>query len=175
MMNYLTRYPEIDLYASNQAIEQVKREAKKVGSSIDNIRLHAINLPFGSEAWQKQVDDLTISAVRIPHAGWPRRADVENLVFSVTFKNGTTVMHMGDADVNISHYQPYKQHWQEISVDMNFPPFWFLTSAEGRDILATMISAKQNVGIHVPMDVPRALKNQNQAYFHQPGKVLLIK
>jgi hypothetical protein len=52
--------------------------------------------------------------VRIPHAGWPGRADIENLVFRVTLKSqseSVTVMHMGDADDN--HYLPYKSHWQK--------------------------------------------------------------
>ena len=69
-----------------------------------------------------------IDAVRIPHAGWPSRADIENLVFRVPLKNqGTsvTVMHLGDADPDADHYLQYKDHWQQRVSDTALPPYWF--------------------------------------------------
>jgi hypothetical protein len=79
-------------------------------------------------------------------------------------------MHMGDADPDDYHYLPYKAFWQKKSTDINFPPYWFLYSAEGRDILDNIIGAKANVGVHVPMEVPRQLIQSGRNYFSKPGE-----
>ncbi len=55
----------------------------------------------------------TAGLIRIPHAGWPERASVSNLVFRITLDNNVTIMHMGDADSNDEHFQPYKDYWQK--------------------------------------------------------------
>jgi hypothetical protein len=43
-------------------------------------------LAFNQTPKSLEVAGLVIDAVRIPHAGWPGRADIENLVFRVTLK-----------------------------------------------------------------------------------------
>ena len=58
----------------------------------------------GIEPWDGIIEfgPLLVEAVRIPHSGWPdHRADVENIVFRVTLDKETTVMHFGDADVDL--------------------------------------------------------------------------
>ncbi|WP_286232522.1 MBL fold metallo-hydrolase [Thalassotalea sediminis] len=171
---YLAMYPGVRLFASQQAISQINA-VKLYSDDILPKQLHAIALNFGSKPWQKTWQNFVIDAVRIPHAGWPARADVENFVFRVTFSNGDSVMHMGDADPDDQHYIPYMSHWAKTRVDVNFPPYWFFMSAEGRDILFEILNADKHIGIHVPKKVPRQLNKQTKDYFSIPKSTHFIK
>ena len=142
--------------------------AKQIHSQVTSVKL-----AFSQQPKSFVVAGLEIDAVRIPHAGWPSRAEVENLVFRVTLNNqnsSVTIMHLGDADPDDSHYLPYKKHWQQRVSDTAFPPYWFYFSAEGNDILNEIINAKQTVGIHVPVNIPNQLKSGTADYFSTPGE-----
>ena len=170
VIKYLLKFPDTKLVAPQQAIDKVTAHLTKGDTSISPERLIGVKLGFGDQPWQLHLDGLTIDAVRIPHAGWPSRADIENIVFRVTLNDSSTIMHMGDADPDDNHYLPYRAFWQKQKTDINFPPYWFLYSAEGRDILDNIIGAKTNVGIHVPMEVPRQLIQSGRNYFSKPGE-----
>lgn len=170
VVQYLLAFPQTKLVAPQQAIESINSHVTKIKTVISQDRLIAVKLGFGDQPWQFQLENLTIDAVRIPHAGWPSRAEVENIVFRVTLNNSSTIMHMGDADPDDDHYLPYKTFWQKKTTDINFPPYWFLYSAEGRDILDNIIAAKANVGIHVPMQVPKQLQQSGRDYFSEPDQ-----
>ena len=47
----------------------------------------SVKLAFNQTPKSLKVAGLVIDAVRIPDAGWPGRANIENLVFRVTLKN----------------------------------------------------------------------------------------
>jgi L-ascorbate metabolism protein UlaG (beta-lactamase superfamily) len=168
LVKYLLKFKQVKLVASKQAIDKVRDYLKPIDESIKKERLIAIDLAFGDLPWQYSVGELTIDAVRIPHAGWPSRADVENLIFRVSINDSVTIMHMGDADPDDNHYLPYKSFWQKKVTDYNFPPYWFFFSAEGKDILDNIIAAKHNVGIHVPMKLPKQLVDSGRDYFSKP-------
>jgi L-ascorbate metabolism protein UlaG (beta-lactamase superfamily) len=170
VVQYLLKYQQTKLVAPEQAIAKVKAYLIKENTTIDSDRLISVKLELGDQPWQLNMDDLNIEAVRVPHAGWPSRADVENIVFRVTLNKSSTIMHMGDADVDDNHYLPYRAFWQKQKTDINFPPYWFMYSAEGRDILDNIIGAKENVGIHVPMEVPRQLIQSGREYFSKPDE-----
>ena len=99
------------------------------------------------------------------------------MLFQVTLgrdEENATVIHMGDAGDKDEYFLRYKAHWQQQSTDISFPPYWFLMSAEGRDILNGIIQSKRHFGIHVPMQVPNYLNTADLEYFSQPGKVIEI-
>jgi L-ascorbate metabolism protein UlaG (beta-lactamase superfamily) len=175
LLNYLNRHTQVQLVAPKQAIDKLMalREFKSYEESLLP-RLHAVLLGYGDMAWSKTISNTRVSAVRIPHAGWPGRAEVENLVFRVTLNDGITVMHMGDADPDDEHYLPYKLHWQQQVTDTAFPPYWFFFSAEGRDILDELINAKQHIGVHVPVEVPKRLMASKKLFFSKPGQTKKI-
>ncbi|AZQ83989.1 MBL fold metallo-hydrolase [Colwellia sp. Arc7-635] len=176
LLNYLIKHTKVQLIAPKQAIDKLtalddfESNAKAILP-----RVHTITLNYGDMAWSKIINHTKVSAVRIPHAGWPGRANVENMVFRVTLPDGTTVMHMGDADPDDGHYLPYKAHWQKQVTDTAFPPYWFFYSAEGRDILHEIINAKHHVGVHVPVVIPQRLIETKQSYFSTPGQVIKLK
>lgn len=174
VLKYLQQYPNTQLIAPEQAVTELiaLAGAKQIFAQVTSVKL-----AFNQTPKTMEVAGLVIEAVRIPHAGWPGRADIENLVFRVTLKNqseSVTVMHMGDADPDDVHYLPYKDHWQKRETDTALPPYWFYFSAEGRDILTEILNVKKSVGIHVPIDVPNQLKSSSHDYFSRPGEMRKI-
>lgn len=161
---FMLKHSQTLLFAPKQAVD----EMRKVGDVDFNDRIHAFELPFGSESQTIKVNDIEVSGVRIPHAGWPSRKNIENIVFRVTIADKYTFMHMGDADADDQHYLPYKDHWQAQKTSINFPPYWFFMSAEGRDILYEIVNADEHIGVHVPVEVPKYLKNSGFKYFSIP-------
>lgn len=172
LLNYLLKQPKVQVIAPNQAIAQLTALPDFTKPIL--ARLHAVSLSYGDLAWSKTINNTRVSAVRIPHAGWPSRANVENIIFRVTLADGTTVMHMGDADPDVKHYLAYKTHWQKQVTNTAFPPYWFFYSAEGRDILNEIINAEQHIGVHVPVAVPKRLMATKAPFFSTPGQVVKI-
>ena len=167
VLAYLLAFPNTKLVAPQQAVDALT-ELKNSQAIMPQVL--SVKLALGDKPTQILVGDITIQAVRIPHAGWPGRANVENLVFRVALDDDLTVMHMGDADANDNHFLPYKTFWQERISDTAFPPYWFFSSAEGNDILEIIINAREHIGVHVPMLVPKSLKKGTKDYFSKPGE-----
>jgi len=160
--DYLKRHTATKLFCSKQAAELLR---PLVSQEIAQQQIIAISLNYQEKPWYKKFDKLIVEAVRIPHAGWPSRAEVENLVFRVTLNETVTIMHMGDADPDDDHFIFHQNYWQKRLSHLNLPPYWFYFSAQGRDILNTRVNAKKHVGIHVPVKVPNQLKNGKYHYF----------
>jgi len=174
VLSYLTQYPNTKLIAPQQATKQL---TDLQGAQAIQQQVHSVQLSFNQSPVVKVISGLTFEAVRIPHAGWPGRAEIENIVFRVTFphpKTPVTVMHLGDADSNDDHYLPFKAHWQRVKTNTAFPPYWFYFSAEGNDILSSILNVENSVGIHVPIDIPARLKSSGKDYFSKPGESRMI-
>lgn len=170
VLKYMLRYPTVQLIAPEQAVTELMLLA---GASQILPQVTSVKLEFEQDPKTFEVAGLIFEAVRIPHAGWPSRAEVENLVFRVTLKNqsaSVTVIHLGDADPDDNHFLPYKNHWQKQVSDTALPPYWFYFSAEGNDILTEIINANKSIGIHVPVDIPNRLKSSSVDYFSKPGE-----
>lgn len=165
---YMRAHKDVHLFISAQGAKMLRDETAPDNAFFK--RVQAFALEYGDTAKTITIGDITAEAVRIPHAGWPSRANVQNLVFRVTLGEGTTVMHMGDADVNDSHYKPHDSHWQARVTDHAFPPYWFFGNEEGNTILTTRINAKTATGIHVPIKVPTGLTNGPHDYFSKIGE-----
>lgn len=168
IVTYLNQFPQVTLVGPSQAIAQI--QAHTDNASVTN-RLLGVSMSFGDAPWQKTVKGIQFDAVRIPHAGWPRRADVENMVFRLAFDDTNSVIHMGDADPLTSHYVPYNALWDASKTKLGFPPYWFLTSAEGRYILNDIMHIEETVGVHVPLNIPALLEQSGKAFFNQPGSI----
>ena len=172
MVKYLGMHKTTKLIAPAQAVEAM---AKLEGFDSIQSQITSITLEYGDKPKNFNIDNLSVDALRVPHAGWPGRAEVSNIVYRVSLKsedNKTmdTVIHMGDADPNDVHFRPYKELWLAKKTQIAFPPFWFFLSAEGRDILDSRINTEHSIGVHVPVDVPQDLKNSGRDYFSKPGE-----
>ncbi len=86
---------------------------------------HVVEVPleYQDAPMSFQEGGLTIDVVRIPHSGWPGRAEISNLVWRVTLADGITVMHLGDADPNDEHFAPLETYWQAKQTHTAYPPY----------------------------------------------------
>ena len=167
VLRYLKAHPKTKLIAPQQAIDMLQQlpDSAAVMSQTEGIKLK-----FGDAPVAIQLKDLQIDAVRIPHAGWPQRANVSNLVFRVTLNDRMTVMHLGDADPDDIHYQPFAAHWQARVTHTAFPPYWFLTREAGLKILRERLNTQHHIGVHVPVKVPAELRQSGEDFFSKPGE-----
>lgn len=179
VVSYMQRHNNTQLVVPEQAL--VKLQEHGLSGDMLN-RVHAVSSSNKSYPQNLSLDGISINAIPIPHAGYPYRfKDVENILFHVTLgedKKGmkaATVIHLGDAGDKDEHFLPYKAFWEEQSTDISFPPYWFLMSAEGRDILNDIIKSKRHIGIHVPKEIPSYLEHSGEEYFSKPGKVIVLK
>ncbi|MEO1659395.1 MAG: MBL fold metallo-hydrolase [Pseudomonadota bacterium] len=164
---YLETHSDVQLFAPSQAVEWMREETENEAlfSRITGIPLERLEAPLRFE-----YGDLVIDVVRIPHAGWPGRAEVSNLVWRVTLADGVTVMHMGDADPNEQHFEPHEAHWQARQTHTAYPPYWFFVSGDGPSILAETINAARATAVHVPIELPTDLFVSGADFFHTPGE-----
>ncbi|TDR23255.1 MBL fold metallo-hydrolase [Marinicella litoralis] len=172
VLEYLKLNPVTQLVAPSQAVDQLK-----VLSGYQAIKKQVVGLElnYGDQPIEMTFVGIDVGAVRIPHAGWPGRADVSNLVYRVTLNKQVTVMHMGDADPDDLHFKPWANYWAQKVTHNAFPPYWFLTHSVGQQILAERINSLHHTGIHVPVVVPDQLQYSGEDYFSVPGKTIKLK
>ncbi|MDJ0700858.1 MAG: MBL fold metallo-hydrolase [Woeseiaceae bacterium] len=173
---FLHRWPDVRLYAPEQAAEAVLEVTETPGESLSN-RVNGIKLEHDSPAVQLEMDGLVIEAVRVPHAGWPdRHADVENIVFRVTLDEASTVMHLGDADAGSEHYTAHESHWQARETDLAMVPVWLMLTDKGRYVLDEHIDAEHDIGVHVYKSIPDDPEDRPPEFdgldlFTEPGEI----
>lgn len=150
----LKAQPGIQLYAPAQAVIGMRAEAGPNDAQLF-ARVNAVSLQYKDAPVALSMANLQVEAVRIPHSGWPGgRVDVENIAWRVTLNDNTTVLHMGDADPNDVHFAGDAAYWSRSTPHIAFPPYWFFSSASGRQILDQRIKPAKSVGVHVPYTIP---------------------
>ncbi len=171
MNSFMAARAETRLVLPEQGLDMM--QSAKGWSDDFLLRITSMALEFGGAPQSFVIGDIEASAVRIPHSGWPQRADVENLVYRVKLNDGVTIAHMGDADINPSHYVSYQEYWQDQTTNLAFPPYWIFLYPYGQDILKFM-NVEESVGIHVPLKVPADLKASGADYFSVRGETRII-
>ncbi|MDH3440346.1 MAG: MBL fold metallo-hydrolase [Gammaproteobacteria bacterium] len=152
MLRLLSEHPDIHFYAPAQAVSAVREIASADQQSVLD-RMTGLDMEYGDSPVQIIAGDLTIDAAFIPHAGWPTaRTDVQNIAFRVTLGNGTTVLHMGDADARTVHFNADEEYWEETTIDLAMPPYWYFLSEDGVEIMEDRLDVIHAVGIHAPDD-----------------------
>lgn len=180
VLKLLEARPGLRLFAPAQAVAGMREVSAERLAAVAP-RVHAIALAYQDAPVTLTEGSLVVDAVRIPHSGWPtRQQHVENIAFRVTLDAATTVVHLGDADTSDAHFARDDAHWQRRRTHVAFPPYWFLTSAEGRRVLDQRIGAARSIGVHVPADVPsqsgrRAPELRGHDLFTVPGEVREIR
>jgi len=155
LLTLLRQQTRMRLYGSEQVTDALRSAASGGYSEVFD-RVTRITLARGEAPLTYTQGSISVEASNIPHSGWPgRRVDIMNLAFRVTLGDGTTVLHLGDADVRDEHYALQSRHWASRQTDVAFPPYWYLSSPDGRQILEQRLQAARSVGVHVPRSVPR--------------------
>ena len=152
LLELLKARSEIRLYAPAQAVVQMRQIATEADEFVFD-RVTIFDLEYGDAPVFVRTGSLLIEAIHIPHSGWPTaRTDVQNIAFRVTLEDTSTVVHLGDADARLVHFQQDEAFWDERRVDLALPPYWFLLSDDGREILEDRIYATHSIGTHVPAE-----------------------
>ena len=166
---------EIQLYAPAQAVAEMRRIATSDDEGIFD-RITIFDLDYGDAPVFVRQEGLLIEAVHVPHSGWPTaRTDVQNITFRVTLEDTSTVLHLGDADARLVHFEQDQIYWDERRIDLAFPPYWFFLSDDGREILESRINIRNSIGIHVPArfgDLPSSVPDEllGDDLFTRPGE-----
>jgi L-ascorbate metabolism protein UlaG (beta-lactamase superfamily) len=175
MKQLLDKHGAVHFFAPAQAVAELIAAGMETGPRVHSIELDNFDPPMRIE-----VGDLLVEAVRIPHGGWPgRHAHVENIAFRVTIDQATSVVHLGDADVDDEHFEKTAPYWNQAQPNLALPPYWFFLSPEGNRIVAERIDALHATGMHVPTEVPddpaeRREELQDVDLFTQPGETRAI-
>lgn len=150
LLGLLRQREGIVLYAPAQAVAEMRRVAVSGDAALFD-RVTTFDLAYGDSPVFVRKESLLIEALRVPHSGWPTaRTDVENIAYRVTLEDRSTVVHLGDADARLVHFDRDQAFWDERQVDVAFPPYWFFLSEDGQEILEDRMYSRHSIGIHVP-------------------------
>ena len=150
MLHLLKSQVGTKLYAPAQAVAAIRSIAGAADEAVFD-HVVGLDLDYGDTPVHIDAGALIVDAVHIPHSGWPTgRTDVQNIAFRVTLDNNSTVLHLGDSDARIVHFATDEQYWEERTIDVAFPPYWFFMMEDGNEILENRIDVRHSIGIHVP-------------------------
>jgi L-ascorbate metabolism protein UlaG (beta-lactamase superfamily) len=150
VLRLLRAQTDTKLYAPLQAVTAIRQIASADdGQTLE--RLVGLDLDYGDSPVSIAAENLVVDAVHIPHSGWPAaRTDVQNIAFRITLDNASTVLHLGDADPRTVHFDPDPEYWEERTVDLALPPYWWFMTPAGVELLENRIDVRKSIGIHVP-------------------------
>ncbi len=173
MLRYLRQNLKVKLLAPAQAVALMKPIE---GFNSVQERVTSLSLEVGQLSEPFTVHNLSVEALRIPHAGWPNRAtDVEHYVYRVGAAEFPYVMHLGDATEKNQAYEAYKQQLKSRLSQVAFIPYWLELIPEGRSLIRDILNTEHTIGVHVPTRVPGALKESSAEYFSKPGETRRIR
>lgn len=165
MLLFMANRVNVRLYAPRQAVDAMRAVEHSDTELFD--RVQAIDLNYGDPPAKFSMPGLRIGAVRIPHAGWPERmANVQNLAWRITFDNGPTVLHLGDADTRPAHFTRDAGYWGTHRANIAFPPYWYFLSPSGLEVLRDYLKPLLAIGIHVPVDVRQSAGRRSPPLDH---------
>lgn len=180
MLEFLHRNEEVRFFGPDQAMSAL-RDADAAAVDAVSDRLNVVSPQYGAAPVEFRIDGMHIAAIRIPHDGWPDyMSDVENIAFSVILDSATTVVHLGDADSGIEHFQNNGEFWRARHHHLALPPYWFFIRAQGKKVLEESIAADHAIGVHVPTRMPddpqsRPLEFAGFDLFTRPGEIRHVK
>lgn len=173
----LAEQPDLVMVAPLQAIERM--QAEPAWRSEFAVRTRPIRLANGEQSESFEIAGAVIEAFRSPHNGWPEsHSNVHNITYRVSapLADGLVgrVMHLGDADPDVVHYQPHAAFLSSARTGLVMVPYWFYTEEDLDGLIADTLNAELPVAMHVPVRVPGYLSSGDLPYFSDLGEQLPI-
>lgn len=165
LVRYMNLNTSVKLFVPAESRRQLDKQDNY--SNVDS-RITYVDINLGQEAVTFLAPSLTVDAVFIPHAGWPKMS-VQNIVFRVASHDDFTVMHLGDVGSKNKYFETHKVHWQQRKTHLALVPFWLGLSQPGYRIIDQLINADTALGVHVPEDGHPALGESGLDHFIIPG------
>ena len=174
MLRLLRSQTNTKLYAPAQAVAAM-REISTPDDESSFDRITGLDLEYGDLPVQIETANLLIEAAYIPHSGWPTaRTEIQNISFRITLADNSTVLHMGDADARIVHFEADEEYWEERTIDLTLPPYWFFSSDDGVEILEARMDVRYTIGVHAPAEFSNRASIPDEyigiELFTQPGE-----
>jgi L-ascorbate metabolism protein UlaG (beta-lactamase superfamily) len=136
---YLTNSPNTILVSSPEVVDRVRAVARGLPAS----RLRGV-LPMPGHSLPIEVGGVVVHVLRIRHNP-TRRLPEQHVGFLI---GGTApVLHVGDADPKADNFALLKAL---PAIDLAFLPFWYLSDADNRRMVADAIRPRRTVAMHVP-------------------------
>jgi L-ascorbate metabolism protein UlaG (beta-lactamase superfamily) len=127
------------LLSSPEVVDRVRAVAPTLPAS----RLHGV-LPMPGQSQAVDVGGVPVHVLRIRHNP-TRRPPEQHVGFLIGA--AAPVLHVGDADPKADNFMVLKGL---PAVDLAFLPFWYLSDADSRQMVAGAIRPRRIVAMHVP-------------------------
>ncbi len=173
VLDYLRSHPDVRLVMPAQGLTALRTIAQEGDDSII-AQVEALDIAVGDPPTKFEWPGLMVEVVAVPHAGGQRHARVRNHVHRITLDGSATVIHMGDADPQLMHYEALADHWASRRTHLSMPPYWFFTNPQSARIPTDTLNAAHAIGIHVPVGFARPPLMGAKDLFTQPGETRTI-
>lgn len=136
---HLTNSPNTILVSSPEVVERVRA----VAPGLPATRLRGV-LPEPGRSQPVEIGGVSVHVLRIRHNA-TRRLPEQHVGFLIG--GAAPVLHVGDADPKADNFALLKAL---PPVDLAFLPFWYLSDAGNRHMVAAAIRPRRIVAMHVP-------------------------
>lgn len=150
---HLKNNPRAALATSEQAVGEIAKnfaEYEKIKSQIKPIK----------HEWKKSVEldqnGIKIKFLGLRHAN-AQHISIQNLGHLIEI-GGKKLLHIGDADMTAENFSAFNLARENI--DVAFIPYWFLLSANGRNLVKEQFNPKQIVAVHISPDEAEKISAQ---------------
>jgi len=93
-----------------------------------------------------ELGGVRVTSFRLSH-GTGRQASIQNLGHVIRI-DGVDVLHVGDAEMRVSNFEPFADVLAEV--DVALLPYWYWEDDQGLALIARFFRAVPKVAVHVP-------------------------
>lgn len=162
---YLLKRPDAQICSSPQVIDAIRSTMEAVRQNnpeglrapIQSDRLQMV-WPQEGASEHRDFGEIRVDFLRLPH-GSERHAGIENLGH-VIHLNGQRILHLGDATMEESYYEPYDLGSRNL--DVALIPYWFFEDASGRATIEKHLKARYTIAMHIPVKEMAEIKERLQ-------------
>lgn len=131
--SFLEAHPETRLVSSPQVAALLPAAHAAVDA----------HFPPAGQSSRIEGNDIDVELLNLPHG----IDGMQNLGHVIEI-GGYRVLHVGDAEMEPAHFEPYKL--QQRRLDVALIPYWYFSSATGRQLIATHLDARLQIAVHIP-------------------------
>ncbi len=144
--------------------EQIVEEIKEGFAGYDEIKGKV--KPFTHE-WKKYSEEdfggIKVKFLGLRH-GSERFMWIQNLGHLIEV-GGKKYLHIGDADMKVENFASFKL--DEENIDVAFVPYWFLLSAEGRNLVEEQFKPKNMIAVHVSPGEAESVTKELKSHYSE--------
>ena len=141
-MAFMQNHPETMLISSPEVVDLLEKEP-----GYERVK-HRVRRQYPDPGqlltWSE--GGISVDFLRLTHGG-RRWQNLHNLGH-VIHLGGLKILHVGDAETDAKHYQPYKKAVADL--DIALVPYWVYLEPSGLQLIKEVYRAKFEVAVHIP-------------------------